>query len=214
MARPAVDRAAEHLLIARAQGGDQQATAQILDQHRLALWRIVNRISSRGETRDDLFQWAVVYFLQCLASFDPSRSSNFLAWYYNLVQNSVRHQAWSSGVIHLPRHARKTDAEACGAAFGIGPITYKNARYVEPAAGPAPDRLEHSELLQTLSAAIDRLPPELKEIIQLRLAGCTQPEIGLLKNLTKQRIQQLERRATALLASLMGESCPTTNSPS
>ncbi len=195
-----MEQAAERRLIRQAQSGSRDAADALLTQHTRAMWRIVCHTRSRSEMKEDLYQWACLFFLQSIQRYNlrDKRRVRLSTWTYGYVQMRVRAAAWRHGLVHLPPNATKTDPQATDRVmkhicFGIHEDTACLAH--DGDAALLDDREEH--LL--LHEMIQRLPQKLREVIEWRLAGRTLSDVGMILGLTKERIRQIEEEAIVLL---------------
>src|SRR5260370_9193061 len=76
----------EHVLVSRAQKGDRQAFAALVEQYWDGLYRWLYHVTHHREAAEDLAQEAFLKALAGLGSFRPG--SNFRAWLFPIAYNS------------------------------------------------------------------------------------------------------------------------------
>jgi RNA polymerase sigma factor (sigma-70 family) len=203
-----MDRDEEYRLVKLAQRADAQSASEqekrdgqdakvaLVKQHERALFKIAVRTRSRSESKDDLYQWAVYYFLECLKTFDPKFGYRLSTYTYNHVRLRVRSIAWRHGPVHLPPNARKTNLEACNQAFRLSSITGENFDRVEQQLGYAdPEDFEDKEHRELLKWAMSKLDERSRRVLELRLDGWIFSRIGRHFCITRARAQQIEKDA-------------------
>src|SRR5205823_4455488 len=94
MARP-VAQPNEHLLIHRAQGGDREAFAPLVDHYWDRLYRWLCHLTHDSHAAEDLAQEAFLKALAGLASFRAG--SNFQAWLFRIAHNAFANHVRARG---------------------------------------------------------------------------------------------------------------------
>lgn len=205
-----------------AQTGDQEAMTTLLDAHRNYLWSVVNRTAARGETPEDLFQWACLFFVEATRRFDPAREFRLSTWSYQMVAKRLFEIAFRSGIVKLPKHARATDpiatAQVLSAVLvpmlsdgrherriGCSELHSRERRPLEAAS-------DH-ERADMLSDALRCLNSRERDIMALRLAGHTQIAVAERFGITRQRACQIESVAVKRLRRYLHRRYPQTVPP-
>ena len=201
----ALDKEAERLLIIAAQAGDPDARTAIVKAHERALWKIAIGTKSRGETREDLFQIAVSFFLEGLVKFETSRGLRLSTYTHHFVRTRLYGHALMSGIIRLPLSAKATDPIAVDRAM----------RHTSEFVADKSEATQHDDGQQLVDdadefarvkAAVELLPLRLRAYVRLLLDGHEPKEIAAQWGLTKQRINQLQHDAINLLRWHLGVS--------
>ena len=134
----------EHVLVSRAQKGDRQAFAALVEQYWDGLYRWLYHVTHHRQAAEDLAQEA---FLKALAGLDSFRAgSNFRAWLFRIAYNSFLNQ-------------RRGEARA----RQFFPETVAALQH-----GPA-EQVMSRESLQVLTRAVGRLPPDFRAAFLLRV---------------------------------------------
>jgi RNA polymerase sigma factor (sigma-70 family) len=200
-----MDRQTEYELIDQAQAGNEQAKLALIDQHTRALWKMARSTRARGETLEDLYQWAVLFFLEAVQKFKAVFNVRLSTFSYQHVRQRVYGVAWRSGVIHLPNQAKKTDAGKCDLAMRLSGITDGNFKFVERHLScPPPVALEDGEERALFYAALARLPNRLRHVLELRLSGLTLGAVGDELGVSKERVRQIENEGIQRLRLILG----------
>jgi len=134
----------EHVLVSRAQKGDRQAFAALVEQYWDGLYRWLYHVTHHREAAEDLAQEAFLKALAGLGSFRPG--SNFRAWLFRIAYNSFLNQRRGEA------RARQFFPDAV-AALQHGPAEQVMSR----------------ESLQVLTRAVGRLPPDFRAAFLLRV---------------------------------------------
>lgn len=160
-------RDADRQLVERAQRGDAQAFARLVEKYQRRLARLLSRMVRDPAEVEDVTQEAFIRAYRALPTFRGD--SAFYTWLYRIGVNTAKN--------YLASAARR-------AALGGEPPAVGSEETGEEAA-PAVDLAtpEHvllsQEIAATVNAAMDALPEELRTAIQLReLEGLSYEEIA------------------------------------
>ncbi|MCX6995660.1 MAG: sigma-70 family RNA polymerase sigma factor [Kiritimatiellaeota bacterium] len=142
--------------IAAYRQGDIEALGCLVEYYRRPLFGFILRMTTSVADAEDIFQ--EVWF-RAIRHLDSYREKNFLSWLFRIARNLV---------IDRARHAKPrvhlADAEAAAE-----PTPWE-ARI--PFRGPGPDRLAQGhDLGPRIAAALQRLPPEQREVFAMRMEG-------------------------------------------
>jgi RNA polymerase sigma-70 factor (ECF subfamily) len=133
----------EPLLVRRAQKGDRQAFAALVEQYWDRLYRWLYHLAHDRHTAEDLTQET---FLKAFAHLDSFRAgSNFQAWLFKIGHNNLVNQQRAKGRTRQPFPEYLPD----------------------PDEGPVEQALTR-EALQLLARAVGRLPNEFRSAFLLR----------------------------------------------
>ena len=140
----AVTRSDEHVLIHRAQHGEREAFAQLVESYWDRLYRWLCHLTHDRNAAEDLAQDA---FLRALAGLSSFRAgSNFQAWLFRIAHNAF------ANTLRSKRQARQPFPEDAAA----------------PEQGPLEEAMSR-ETLQLLARAVGRLPGEFRAAFLLRV---------------------------------------------
>ena len=134
----------EHVLVSRAQKGDRQAFAALVEQYWDGLYRWLYHVTHHRQAAEALAQEAFLKALAGLGSFQAG--SNFRAWLFRIAYNSFLNQ-------------RRGEARA----RQFFPETVAALQH-----GPA-EQVMSRESLQVLTRAVGRLPPDFRAAFLLRV---------------------------------------------
>lgn len=139
-------------------------------------WRLGSR-----EGAEDATSQVFAQALAALPRFDTDRGT-FRSWLFTIANHVVID------------HYRKTK-----------PSTSIDAAFDIPDAASTPEEIAVStERSEALRAALARLPPRERQVVELRLAGLTGPEISHVLGCSTGAIGVAQSRAVSRLRSLMG----------
>lgn len=143
-------------LIAGAQRGDRQAIERLLEPLYTRLYSFICRCVGGSSTADDVFQDCVLKVVQNVRNFV---AGNFQAWVFTIARNLCM------DVFRRQRDVVSLDAPIEG-------TEELNLKQLVGAIGSVPGgefdaKIEELELQQ----ALEKLPPEQKEVVLLRMYG-------------------------------------------
>ena len=134
--------------MAQVGAGEVAKLAVLFERHHRALFRYFVAMNRNREISEDLVQDVFFRMLQYRTSYHPKQS--FTAWMYQIARNSNIDQA----------HKRR------GEVVGIEEFNERRPEPASPAPGPE-ERAAKVQDLALLKRALDRLPPEKREILVL-----------------------------------------------
>jgi len=132
-------------LVTRFRDGERAAFDQLVRRHQKSMWRIVRRYVRRDADAADVTQQAFVRAFKGLASFRGAASVR--SWLFRIAINCAL--SW------LRDHRREQPAEIADDALTAAPI--------------GSSRLSDDQDSATLRAAIAKLPPKQKLVLELRV---------------------------------------------
>jgi RNA polymerase sigma-70 factor (ECF subfamily) len=169
-------------LAARAATNDRDAFALLYDRYVDAIYRYCYRRLSHREAAEDATSLVFTRALAAIPRFDPAGGS-FRSWLYVIAHNVVTDRYRTAGRWqHLDGEVEITDPD------------------------PLPE--EHAiaaDHRRSISAALARLPEGQREVVELRLAGLSGPEIADALGRTHGAVRATQRRALIQLRTLLGE---------
>jgi RNA polymerase sigma-70 factor (ECF subfamily) len=169
----------ENDLISRAQAGDRQAFAALVERYWDNLYRWLFHLTHDQHAAEDLAQETFLKAFRGLASFRPG--SHFRAWLFRIAHNSFLNQR---------RHAAR-----CGQPVPDHVATNE--------AGPAEEAASR-ETLQLVARAVGRLPTEFRAAFLLRMEeGLSFREIARVLGLTEETARWRVFKARQKLMSVL-----------
>jgi len=175
-----MDRQEEQEVIYRVRRGDTEAFSLLVAAYQGTVFNLTYRMTGNRQEADDLAQDIFLRAYRNLWRFDPEKK--FFTWLFTIALNTVRNHLKSRPRREMPR------AEAA---------------LLSPAAGDPSDPealLLSREEERRLEACLQRLPPDLREIIVLRyyqglsfdeIAGITALSVSAVKMRTYRTLQRL-----------------------
>jgi RNA polymerase sigma-70 factor (ECF subfamily) len=121
-------------------------------------------------------------FARVLASIATCRNESFRSWLFAIAHNTLIDQ-------YRTRH-------------GADPLD--GAMDIHDQAPSPEDNALAEEQTRTVTALLAQLPPEQRQVLELRLAGLTSREIGMVLGKQPNAIDQMQYRAVQRLRSLTG----------
>lgn len=143
---------------------------------------------SQGPVRDsETFSDACLGLMRAVETYDPSKGVKFITYAANCVFMEMKHQRWD----RRRRMMRKD---------GFPKLTEHRIGHNAPEpVQPKPDFQIDSSVLEMLPEALRHLDEQERTIIQMRLEGRLLREIGEELGFSKQRAEQVMKRAIANL---------------
>jgi RNA polymerase sigma-70 factor (ECF subfamily) len=177
-------------LLREAKQGSQEAIAVLLERHRAYLWALANEEIAGDShltfTVADVVQSAQLEALRDLAAFRGSSEGEFRAWLRHILRNNV---------LDLRRARDRQIPRANGEAARVQEQVDANDR------SPS-SQVSASELGDRLRAAIEKLPPDERAVIEMHyFQGKTYAQIGEQLNRTPEAVRKLWGRALVRLQS-------------
>ena len=171
-------------LLDRARSGDRLAMDTLCRRCWKPVYRSFARFVQDPAEAEDLTQEVFLRALRSMPQFED-RGLPYLAYLLRIAGNLARDR-WRAGPNRLV-------------------VTADLAEVTEP--GPAPDRLAfESDRRKALLAALDRLRPDHRAVLRLRiLEGRSTSEVAALTHRSQQAVRQLQVRALAALRVALGE---------
>lgn len=155
------------------------AFVDLYDRYVGEVYRYCRRRLSRAAA-EDATSATFLNALAAIRALDPARAESFRPWLFTIARNAVIDQA------------RRRPAESLD-----------DLELIEP--GPSPDELAIlSDRRRRLSGAIAALGPEQQQVVNLRLAGLQNPEIGAALGKSPGAVRVIHHRAVARLRQLLG----------
>ena len=189
----------ETQLIRRAQGGDRDAFAQLLERFEKPVYHQALRMVGHVEDAADLTQEVFLKVWQGLPSFQGD--SSFSTWLYRLTSNAcidfLRREKRRRGTLSLDDEERELAAQL-------------------PDPAPTPQRaLEQRELRQALEEGLAALSDEHRQVLVLReLNGLSYDEIAQALDLSPGTVKSRIARARMSLANFLRKNGNFSGSPS
>ncbi len=97
-------------LIARAQNGDRNADAALIEQNNGLIWSIVRRYLGRGVEQEDLYQLACLGFLKAVRGFDGSFGTQFSTYAVPKIAGEIRRFLRDDGTVKVSRSVKEQAA--------------------------------------------------------------------------------------------------------
>jgi RNA polymerase sigma-70 factor (ECF subfamily) len=156
--------ASEHELIQCYLDGDADAFDRLYQRWRAPLYAFLGRLlPGQGAVADDLFQQTWLRIVDALPRY--REQERFAAWLFGIAKNLARD------------HLRRQTANP------VKPCDDTPLEELPVAAGPEPWMAWSTrELGDALAVALDRLPPDLREVFLLRRQGLSFKEIADLQH--------------------------------
>jgi RNA polymerase sigma-70 factor (ECF subfamily) len=151
-----VDGPTDDELMLRARDGEADALAALFERYQGPLYSFFVRMTSRSATSEDLVQET---FLRVMRSKHTYRSTGrFKAWLYQVARSA-----------HSDHYRKRWREQPLG----------EDEESVPSTDSELGDRIEVEEQRELVRAALDRLPPEKREVLVLsRYQGLKYEEIG------------------------------------
>jgi RNA polymerase sigma-70 factor (ECF subfamily) len=176
----------DRALVARILEGETDRFTELVGRYEKRIVNYVYRITRRYEDAHDLAQDIFVKVYLALDRFDPKYQ--FSTWLFRIAQNSAIDALRKKTVTEVPL-SRPTDDEPGG----------KEREFAD--AGISPYRaLKNKQLSAAIDKAVEGLPPDYRELIQLRhFAELSYEEIATMKKLPLGTVKNKLFRARNLL---------------
>ena len=175
----------DRTLVARILEGDRDRFADLVKRYERRMVNYVYRITHRYEDAHDLTQDIFVKVYLALDRYDPKYQ--FSTWLFRIAQNSAIDALRKKSVSEVPLTRSSDDEDA------------KEREFADD--GISPERaLKNKQLSAAIEGAVDGLPADYRELIQLRhYAELSYEEIAVMKKLPLGTVKNKLFRARNLL---------------
>ena len=102
-------------LIRRAQSGDEEARARLVEENAGLIWSIARRYFGRGVEPDDLYQLGCVGFLKAIEGFDAAYGTRFSTYAVPKISGEIRRFLRDDGAVKVSRGVKEQAARIRGA---------------------------------------------------------------------------------------------------
>lgn len=173
-------------------GGDAEALGALMERHKAAVYGYLLRLTGRPDAADDIFQEVWLKLVRRPGAY--GEREKFSAWLFTVARNAAmdhfRREGSRSALFSQEGVAAPADDDAAP-----GPLETA----VSPEPGPH-ETLENKALGEKISAALERLSPEQREVFYLRhYSELSFKEIAELLGLPIGTVLARMSRAAALL---------------
>jgi RNA polymerase sigma-70 factor (ECF subfamily) len=177
----------DRALVARILEGDRDRFTDLMKRYEKRIVNYVYRITHRYEEAHDLAQEIFVKVFLALDRYDPKYQ--FSTWLFRIAQNSAIDALRKKSVAEVPL-ARPLDDDSS---------TQKDREFADH--GVSPERaLKNKQLAAAIDQAVEELPADYRELIQLRhFAELSYEEIATMKKLPLGTVKNKLFRARNLL---------------
>lgn len=175
----------DRALVARILGGDRDRFTELVKRYEKRVVNYVYRITHRYEDAHDLAQEIFVKVFVALDRYDPKYQ--FSTWLFRIAQNSAIDALRKKSIAEVPIAKPATDEEP------------KEREFADT--GVSPYRaLKNKQLAAAIDRAVVGLPPDYRELIQLRhFAELSYEEIASMKKLPLGTVKNKLFRARNML---------------
>lgn len=167
--------------------GQDRALNALMDRHAQAIFCFLMRLLGNEDDASDLAQETFVRVYRARESYDPARK--FTTWLYSIAANLARN--------HLRWRARHPAVSMDGTKDEGG----QGLKDTLPAEGATPgEAVVSEELVQTVRAAVQQLPENLREVVVLcEWQDCSMAEAAAILGTTVKAVESRLYRARQLL---------------
>ena len=185
------DQLDDRSLVERILGGERDRFTTLVSRYEKRVINYVYRITHRYEDAHDLAQEIFVKVYLALDRYDPKYQ--FSTWLFRIAQNSAIDALRKKSIAEVPL-ARPTEEEPGG----------KEREFADD--GISPYRaLKNKQLSAAIDKAVENLPADYRELIQLRhFAELSYEEIASMKKLPLGTVKNKLFRARNLLKEALG----------
>ena len=181
----------DRALVARILESDRDRFTELVKRYEKRVVNYVYRITHRYEEAHDLTQEIFVKVFMALDRYDPKYQ--FSTWLFRIAQNSAIDALRKKSIAEVPIAKQSNDEES------------KDREFADT--GVSPYRaLKNKQLAAAIDQAVVELPPDYRELIQLRhFAELSYEEIASMKKLPLGTVKNKLFRARNLLKEALGE---------
>lgn len=180
--REATEPADPEIAWIEAAKSDPRAFAPLYDRYATPIYRFCYRKVGDPDVANDLTAQIFTRAIERIDRYHARKGATFRSWLFAIARNTITDR-W--------RRLRPTDP--------LDP-----ARHVLTDHDPGPEeRAVHGDELDRLLAVLDDIPPNQRDIIELRLAGLTTAEVGEVLGISRPAVKTAQSRAYKRLRDLL-----------
>ncbi|HEX8172151.1 MAG TPA: sigma-70 family RNA polymerase sigma factor [Thermoanaerobaculia bacterium] len=180
----------DRTLVERILGGDRDLFNALVTRYQKRVVNYVYRITHRYEEAHDLTQEIFVKVYLALDRYDPKYQ--FSTWLFRIAQNSAIDALRKKSISEVPLARPADDEDQKDREFADGGVSPYRA-------------LKNKQLSAAIDDAVGKLPPDYRELIQLRhFAELSYEEIASMKKLPLGTVKNKLFRARNLLKEALG----------
>jgi RNA polymerase sigma-70 factor (ECF subfamily) len=180
----------DRALVARIVEGDRDGFTELVRRYEKRVINYVYRITHRYEEAHDMAQEIFVKVFLALDRFDPKYQ--FSTWLFRIAQNSAIDALRKKGIVEVSmvKPGSEEGKDRDFADTGVSPYR----------------ALKNKQLTAAIDVAVEKLPPDYRELIQLRhFAELSYEEIAAMKRLPLGTVKNKLFRARNLLKDALGD---------
>lgn len=189
-------------LLAAHHAGDPSAMEKLLARYDALCWKIARRTAPHKENdADDYYQQARLFFVQYATAYDPASGVLLMTYVYRCVKGCMlKHFRRDSIIVHPYNQPVQFDSPTRKiSSMSARDEDGKTLLELGKCDVDVEDSAELSEKLASVKEASKHLSDREREVVQRRLDGETLSDIAEDFGATKERIRQIEERATERL---------------
>ena len=145
-------------LIRRAQSGDAEARARLVEENAGLIWSIARRYFGRGVEPDDLYQLGCVGFLKAIEGFDTDYGTRFSTYAVPKISGEIRRFLRDDGTVKVSRGIKEQAAKIRAARLLLEQRLGREPKLSELAAetGISPEEIAFAETATGPADSIQR----------------------------------------------------------
>lgn len=180
------------ILIIKAQKGDKEALAQILEENKGLIWSIVKKFIGKGYDTEDLYQIACIGFIKAIQRFRFDLGNALSTYSVQYMLGEIKKFFRDDGIIHISRNKKeegfKLKIESIYDEIGEGKEKIEVIFLNEDEETKVIDKIAITEM-------IEKLNRRDKEIIKLRyFKDKTQVQVAEMLGISQVHVSRIEKR--------------------
>ena len=180
------------ILIKKAQKGDKEALAQILEENKGLIWSIVKKFIGKGYDTEDIYQIACIGFIKAIQRFRFDLGNALSTYSVQYMLGEIKKFFRDDGIIHISRNKKeegfKLKVESIYDEIGEGKEKIEVIFLNEDEETKVIDKIAITEM-------IEKLNRRDKEIILLRyFKDKTQVQVAEILGISQVHVSRIEKR--------------------
>ena len=188
-------------LIRQSQGGNRDATQQLVEENSGLIWSVARRFMGRGTEADDLYQLGCLGFLKAVEGFDLEYGTQFSTYAVPKIAGEIRRFLRDDGAVKVSRSLKEQSAtikatrNRLTSALGREPTIQEISRQT----GFSPEEIALAETATAATESIQRQTGEEGFSLENILTD-TESEEGLVEKIAwRQAIEALPEREKTVI---------------
>lgn len=188
-------------LVLRAQQGEDEAFAQLIQENAGLIWSIARRYFGRGCDAEDLYQLGCVGFIKAVRGYDPAFGTQFSTYAVPKIAGEIRRFLRDDGPVKVSRGTKETSARLMRIKAELENKLGREARLSELAAesGISPEDIAICELASSPVQSLQQPLGEEGFSLESTIGGESIENVIIERTALRSALKELPERERSVL---------------